>query len=67
MTGIYYDPSLRRICLVAATPGEGWVFVTHNLSAGVNQCRRIMREWMGTEELWTVDWSAIDAPATRSA
>ncbi|MGE5596270.1 MAG: hypothetical protein ACM3S1_09570 [Hyphomicrobiales bacterium] len=59
MSGIFYDPKARRMRAVNGTPQAEWAFVTHNLNAGVHQCRRIMREWLPSEELSRVDWSDI--------
>ena len=67
MTGIFYDPQSRRIRRVTERADPSWSFVTHNLGAGEHHCRRIMREWLGVDELFLVDWSAIQAPRTRSA
>ena len=65
MSGIFYDPASRRVHRVEGHPPASWSFVTHNLSAGVNQCRRIMREWLPTEELFVVDWSVLESPPPR--
>ncbi len=67
MRGIFYDSHERRVHRVQSAPHPGWVLVTHNLSAGVHQCRRIMQEWLGGEELFAVDWSAVESPALLSA
>jgi hypothetical protein len=63
MSGIFYDAKARQLRLVEGTPKPEWVFVTHNLKASTNHCRRIMREWLAPQELWTVDWSAIEIPS----
>ena len=60
MAGIFYDEHCRRVALVQGAPEPGWTLVTHNLHASVNQCRRIMREWLAPEVLASVDWSALD-------
>lgn len=60
MSGIFYDPKGRRLRSVRGTPDAGWTLVTHNLNAGVHQCRRIMREWLPAEELTRVDWTLAD-------
>ncbi len=57
MSGIFYDPAGRRLHAVTAGPQPGWTLVTHNLDATIHQCRRIMREWVPSEELFRVDWS----------
>ncbi len=57
MSGIFYDPAGRRLHAVTAGPQPGWALVTHNLDATIHQCRRIMREWVSSEELFRVDWS----------
>ncbi len=61
MSGIFYDPSTRRVLRVQGTPEPTWTFVTHSLTASVNQCRRILREWISQDELFTIDWSAVEA------
>jgi hypothetical protein len=65
MSGIFYDPVGHRIHRVEGRPPASWAFVTHNPSAGANQCRRIMREWVAIEELFLVDWSALESPPVR--
>jgi hypothetical protein len=44
------------------TPDPSWKFVTHDLSPAVNHCRRILREWIPSEDLFLVDWTEITAP-----
>lgn len=61
MAGIFYDARFRRVALVEGPPEPGLTLVTHNLHASVNQCRRIMREWLAPDVLASVDWSAIDS------
>jgi len=56
MSGIFYDPSARRLHAVRSTPEPGWTLVTHNLDAGPHHCRRIMREWLPLEEMFRVEW-----------
>lgn len=63
MSGIFYDPQGRRLRLVRGTADPGWTLVTHNLNAGIHQCRRIMSEWVPTEELRSVDWSSVEQSA----
>jgi len=60
MTGIFYDPSARRLHTVRGRPNPNWAFVTHNLNAGQHQCRRILREWLPSEDLLRIDWSALE-------
>ncbi|MBE7518747.1 MAG: hypothetical protein HS107_05825 [Thermoflexaceae bacterium] len=60
MSGIFYDPGARCLRRVYGTPEPGWTFVTHNLGASVHHCRRIMREWVPTEEIFAIDWSGIE-------
>ena len=57
MSGIFYDPRSRRLHAVDSSPEPGWTLVTHNLDAGLHQCRRIMREWLPQDEIFRVDWS----------
>jgi len=60
MTGISYDPFSRRIrALRDGRPEPGWALITHNLQAAPHQCRRIMREWLSSEELGAIDFGAI--------
>jgi hypothetical protein len=61
MSGIFYDPHRRRVVRVQGTPEPTWTFVTHSLTASANQCRRIMREWIPPDELFSVDWSSFEA------
>ena len=60
MSGIFYDPKGRRLRAVHGTPDAGWTLVTHNLNAGVHQCRRILREWLPSEEVVRIDWAATE-------
>ncbi|WP_322796842.1 hypothetical protein [Tepidiforma sp.] len=62
MSGIFYDPRTRRLHAVTAHPDPSWTLVTHNLRASVHQCRRIMSEWLSSEELWLVDWHIDRTP-----
>lgn len=57
MSGIFYDPSARRLRKVRGSADPSWTLVTHNLDAGIHQCRRILREWVSPEDLRTMDWS----------
>ncbi|MEI2659847.1 MAG: hypothetical protein V9G11_07855 [Bifidobacterium adolescentis] len=57
MSGIFYDPAERRLHAVQTDPEPGWTLVTHNLEASVHHCRRIMREWITTDEMFRIDWS----------
>ena len=63
MTGIFYDANRRRLCVVQGAADPAWTLVTHNLHAGPHQCRRIMREWLGLDELGQIDWSAVQHSA----
>jgi hypothetical protein len=67
MSGIFFDPGELRVLPVLAGPEPGWVLVTHNLGARAHQCRRIMREWLGAEELFVVDFTAIAEQSERAA
>lgn len=62
MSGIFYDATLRRVVRVTGTPDPSWKLVTHDLTPAVNHCRRILREWMATEDLFLVDWSVLREP-----
>ena len=42
---------------VQSGPEPGWTLVTHNLEAGVHQCRRILREWLPQDEIFRVEWN----------
>ena len=57
MSGIFYDPRARRLVRVEGKPHPEWQLVTHNIDAGIHQCRRIMREWLQAEELGSVDFT----------
>ena len=57
MSGIFYDPRSRRLHAVRSAPEPDWTLVTHNLEAGLHQCRRIMREWLAQDEIFKVDWN----------
>ncbi len=57
MSGIFYDPAGRRLHAVRTDPEPGWTLVTHNLEASVHHCRRIMREWLSSDEMFRIDWS----------
>lgn len=59
MSGIFYDPRSRRLHAVQSSPEPGWTLVTHNLDAGGYHCRRIMREWLASEEIFQVDWTIV--------
>jgi hypothetical protein len=74
MTGVFYDPATRQLIRVTGVPEREWLLVTHDLNPGPNQCRRILREWLSTEDLFCVDWSGIEGvciegiyPERRSA
>ncbi|MBI5946714.1 MAG: hypothetical protein HY875_01075 [Chloroflexi bacterium] len=56
MSGIYYDPSERRLRLVAGTAEPAWPLVTHNLAAPMHRCRRILRGWLPADEIDTIEW-----------
>lgn len=56
MSGIFYDPAERRLHAVQTDPEPGWTLVTHNLEASVHHCRRIMREWINSDEMFRIDW-----------
>ncbi len=62
MSGIFYDATHRRVVRVVGTPDPAWKFVTHDLTPAVNHCRRIIREWMSSEDLFLVDWSELNVP-----
>lgn len=57
MSGIFYDPKARKLRRVEAHPEKDWQLVTHNVDAGVHQCRRIMREWLKPEEVGTLEFT----------
>jgi hypothetical protein len=60
VSGIFYDPKARQLHAVEqGTPRPDWAFVTHNLQAGEYQCRRIMREWLPSDVLSTIEWSCF--------
>lgn len=67
MSGIFYNPDEARLHRVVGAPMPGWRFVTHDLSAGINRCRRIMREWLPSAELLQVQWGEDAEPERRSA
>ena len=60
MSGIFYDPKGRRLRSVQSTPDAGWTLVTHNLNAGSHQCRRIMGEWLPSDEIGRIDFTIRD-------
>ncbi|MBN9492650.1 hypothetical protein J0H33_04795 [bacterium] len=60
MAGIFYDPSHRKLHIVSGAPQPGWTLVTHNCSAGLHHCRRILREWLPPEEAFAADWGRTD-------
>lgn len=60
MSGIFYDPQGRRLRSVQGTPDAAWTLVTHNLNAGGHQCRRIMREWLPSDEIVRIDFTVRD-------
>jgi hypothetical protein len=57
MRGIFYDPGAYRLHAVMTDPEPSWTLVTHNLNASAHHCRRIMREWLGADEMFRVDWN----------
>jgi hypothetical protein len=61
MSGIFYDPKSQKLRRVDerpdGRPAADWQFVTHNVDAGLHQCRRIMREWLKPEELGHVEFT----------
>lgn len=57
MSGIFYDPANRRLHCVSDAPPPGWRLITHDLNASTHQCRRIMKEWLPSEELFSVQWA----------
>jgi len=61
MSGIFYNPKANRLHHVMGDPHPGWRLVTHDLSAGVNRCRRIMKEWLPVGQLMLVDWDEGDS------
>jgi hypothetical protein len=61
MSGVFYNPATRQLLRVVGMPEREWLLVTHHLNPAANQCRRILREWLSTEELFLVDWSCVDA------
>jgi len=60
VSGIFYDPKGRRLRSVHGTPDVAWTLVTHNLNAGGHQCRRIMREWLPSDEIVRIDFTVHD-------
>lgn len=60
MNGIFYDPDGRRLVRVQGAPHPTWLLVTHDLNPPANHCRRVLREWVATEDLLLVDWSSVD-------
>jgi hypothetical protein len=65
MSGIFYDPAHRSLRRVHGAPDPEWLLVTHNVHAGVHACRRVLREWLGPEELVRLDWSALEESGRR--
>ena len=57
MRGIFYDPAERRLHAVLTNPEPGWALVTHNLEASVHHCRRIMREWLSSDDMFRMNWN----------
>ena len=60
VSGIFYDRKTRRLRAVRGRPEPDWTLVTHNLEAGPHLCRRIMTEWVPSDELLAIDWSRVD-------
>jgi hypothetical protein len=60
MSGVFYNPATRQLVRVVGVPEQDWLLVTHDLNPGANQCRRILREWLSTQDLFRVDWSGIE-------
>ena len=60
VSGIFYDPKGRRLHCVQGKPDAEWTLVTHNLNAGGHQCRRIMREWLPSDEIGRIDFTVRD-------
>ena len=58
MSGIFYDPANRRLHCVSDAPQPGWRLITHDMNASTHQCRRIMKEWLPSEELFSVQWAS---------
>jgi hypothetical protein len=65
MSGIFYDPAGKNLRRVHGAPEPGWMLVTHNVHAGVHACRRILREWLATEDLVRMDWSIVEEARSR--
>jgi hypothetical protein len=61
MSGIFYDPTNRRLHAINGSPAEGWRLVTHNLEASPHQCRRIMSEWLSRQDLLAVEFEVRQA------
>jgi hypothetical protein len=61
MSGIFYDPRTRKLRRVDGKPPAEWQLVTHNVDAGLHQCRRIMREWLRAEEISGIDFTPGEA------
>lgn len=61
MSGIFYNPQANRLHHVTGAPRPGWRLVTHDLCAGANLCRRIMKEWLPAGQLMLVDWDDDEA------
>lgn len=57
MSGIFYDPANRSLHHVSDAPQRGWRLITHDMNASTHQCRRIMREWLSTEDLNSIQWA----------
>ena len=56
MSGIFYDPRAGKLRRVDGKPHPDWQLVTHNVDAGLYQCRRIMREWLQAEEIGRIEF-----------
>lgn len=61
MPGIFYDPTRRTLHRVDERPEDGWLLVTHDVAASSNRCRRIMREWLPSADLFAIDWRIYTA------
>ena len=72
MSGIFSIQSLESSAALTNPGGRRrrLQFVTHNVDAGLHQCRRIMREWVKPEELGPVEFTCppnSSAPDPRAS
>ncbi len=66
MRGIYFDWSSRSVHRLNGDElRPGLTLITHDVHASLHHCRRILREWLGPEELRAVDWSGFGAEDGR--